>query len=738
MTGSSDASAGSSGSLRVLAAQVQGERILLRGEPQGPRPLVAGLVLRERGSGRELRVDLIAEPGKSSVSAEVEASALLVEERTAVWDIGSCGVGTADAGATEADPAFDVGMVPSVVLRRDGDLLRARLRASRSGQLSFAVDLMPPHAELRHVDVDDGVLSVAAELDRVPTPPAGTAVSLVATSRERGVEVEHPAQLDGRHVGARLPLAALVSDIPEAEYWDLSVRSDAFGPLRLGGHLDDVPDKKNVVVLPAHEESSPGGGRSLRPYFTIHNNLSVRSKPLAPPPGGAAPAAPAPRQARQLPDTAVGRFRRRVARRAAMSLARSVIRWVPGRRSRRRAPSGRPHVSIMILHGYGMGGTVRTVFNQAAWLSRTFDVEVVSQLRERDEPFFAVPPGIRLTPVDDRTEGAAGPRGLLRWVHEHTVERPSLLVHEVDVSYPRCSLWTDVQLVRYLRKRRDGILMGTRPSLNLLIGRLAAPGVITVGQEHMNFPQHNPGIAVDLHREYRRLDALTVLTNGDLEDYSRVLAGSAPRIVRIPNAVTPLTGGLSDPTSRVVVAAGRLTGQKGFDRLIPAFEQVVRAHPDWKLRIYGSGRRRAYLQRMIQKRGLQNSVRLMGRANSMGEELAKGSVYAMSSRFEGFPMVLLEAMSKALAVVSFDCPRGPADLITDGEDGLLVPNGDIDGFAQALLRLVEDEDLRRRMGAAALQTAARYGTEAVGSQWDRLLSDLLAERSSSRRPTWRS
>jgi glycosyltransferase involved in cell wall biosynthesis len=180
------------------------------------------------------------------------------------------------------------------------------------------------------------------------------------------------------------------------------------------------------------------------------------------------------------------------------------------------------------------------------------------------------------------------------------------------------------------------------------------------------------------------------------------------------------------------VAAGRLTNQKGFDRLIPAFAQVAREHPDWTLRIYGSGPHRARLQRSILERGLYNNVRLMGRANNMGEEFAKASIYVMSSRFEGFPMVLLEAMSKGLAVVTFDCPRGPSDLITPGEDGLLVPNGDIDGLAQGLLHLVEDEERRRSLGAAAVRTAGRYDAESVGRQWDDFLAGLLADHS----PSW--
>jgi glycosyltransferase involved in cell wall biosynthesis len=358
-------------------------------------------------------------------------------------------------------------------------------------------------------------------------------------------------------------------------------------------------------------------------------------------------------------------------------------------------------------------------------------VAVVSQVRSRSRPFFPVPPDVSRTGLDDRTD-AGRPRWPLRLVRDRLARLPSLLVHEADNSFARCSLWTDVQLVRYLRRQQGGILMATRPSLNLLIARLAAPGVLTVGQEHMNFAQKRPQLARDLHRYYRHLDALTVLTRGDLDDYSRVLAGSGTRIVRIPNAVSPLTGGLADPASRIVVTAGRLTHQKGFDRLIPAFEQVLRAHPDWRLRIYGSGPQRGRLQRMIRDRGLYNGVLLMGQAPSMGEELAKASIYVMSSRYEGFPMVLLEAMSKGLAVVSFDCPRGPSDLITPGEDGLLVPEGDIDGLARGLVQLIEDEEQRRRFAAAAVRTAARYEAETIGALWEEMLTGLLTERA----PSW--
>src|SRR4051812_675259 len=288
----------------------------------------------------------------------------------------------------------------------------------------------------------------------------------------------------------------------------------------------------------------------------------------------------------------------------------------------------------------------------AAELADRHDVEVVSVLRHRDEPMLPIDPRIRLRVLVDNSPGARTRRRtslnplrqLGSLTHSALGRFSSRLAHPKDVRYGTFSVRTDLALIRFVRALDPGaVVIATRPSLNLILARYAPSGVIAVGQEHMHLARHAPEMQRSFGRLYPRLDAMVTLTEADAQAY-RELLGPAARVKSVPNAV-PDVGGVRaphHPDTKVVVAAGRLAKQKGFDRLVAAWVHVARKHPDWRLHIFGHGNE-ASLQAKIDKRKLVDKVLLQGFTEEPYQRYAESAIYAMSSRYEGFPMVLLEA-----------------------------------------------------------------------------------------------
>ncbi|MEV4008328.1 glycosyltransferase [Actinomadura sp. NPDC049753] len=176
---------------------------------------------------------------------------------------------------------------------------------------------------------------------------------------------------------------------------------------------------------------------------------------------------------------------------------------------------------------------------------------------------------------------------------------------------------------------------------------------------------------------------------------------------------------------KVVVAAGRLVHAKGFDVLLRAFAPIAAEHPDWTLRVFGGGPRRDRLRALIDDLGLGGRAELRPRTRDLHAEMERAAVYALSSRREGMPMVVIEAMGMGLAVVAFDCPTGPAEMIVHGRDGLLVPAGDAGALTAALREVIADSGLRDRLGEAALRSARAHHLDRIGPRWSRLIRELV-------------
>ncbi|MEU6680244.1 glycosyltransferase family 4 protein [Streptomyces sp. NPDC046925] len=384
-------------------------------------------------------------------------------------------------------------------------------------------------------------------------------------------------------------------------------------------------------------------------------------------------------------------------------------------------------IRFLLLNAYAVGGTVRTVVNQANALAAVgHEVEIASVHRHRAAPAFPLHPGVHLHALTDTT--AAGPWGR-RHFEAWQRRRPSQLIPRAEVKFTRFSRLTDRRITRYLRSLTDGVLITTRPGLNLLSARFAPPSVLRIGQEHLHYERHKLALTHQIDLWYPRLDALTVLTEADRQTYAARLADAPVRIECIPNPLPGAAPARSPLDRPLIISAGRLVRAKGFDTLIEAFAPVARAHPHWRLRIYGSGPERGRLRALIHERHLYNHVHLMGSTPYLEAELAKASVFALASRHEGFGMVLAEAMSHGVPPVSSDCPQGPREIITGGRDGLLITPGNTAALTQALNLLIERPELRAKLGEEAALAARRYAPARIREQWESLFAELTAARS---------
>ena len=178
------------------------------------------------------------------------------------------------------------------------------------------------------------------------------------------------------------------------------------------------------------------------------------------------------------------------------------------------------------------------------------------------------------------------------------------------------------------------------------------------------------------------------------------------------------------PNRKLLLAAGRLSDQKGFDLLLLAFAELVSSHPEWDLVILSEGSRRFELEQQAQALGLNAHLHLPGRVGNVGDWYIRADIFVMSSRFEGFPNTLGEAMAHGCATVSFDCDTGPRDLIRHGVDGLLVPVGDVAALAVALHRLMTDDALREQYAKRSIEVRERFSFKRITEMWEQLFYEV--------------
>ncbi|MEU5879409.1 glycosyltransferase [Spirillospora sp. NPDC047279] len=256
------------------------------------------------------------------------------------------------------------------------------------------------------------------------------------------------------------------------------------------------------------------------------------------------------------------------------------------------------------------------------------------------------------------------------------------------------------------------------------VQRAAPPGMRVVGMVHESYAACRVAGRYDrVMRHFAGADRFLALTLADADAFARDGLGNADFI---PNALHVVPERYADLEEPVVVRLGRLDYDKGQDLLLDAWAEVAPHRPDWTLRVHGSdkcgGRERRRLERQTETLGLTGQVEWPGPTTDVGGALRAGSIFALTSREEGFPMAILEAMAHGVPCVAFDCAPGIGELITDGVDGLVVPAGNTTAFAAGLRRLIDDPELRHKMGRAARDSVQRFAPDIVADRWEELFA----------------
>jgi glycosyltransferase involved in cell wall biosynthesis len=367
----------------------------------------------------------------------------------------------------------------------------------------------------------------------------------------------------------------------------------------------------------------------------------------------------------------------------------------------RASPVGHPAPAAiaLVITSLSGGGAERVLSTLARYWARAgHDVSVVT-LADPREDVYELGPGVRRVPLDLVAPSRHVVAGLVRSSRRILVLRRTLARLRPDVVV---SFMAATNVVSLLASS------GTRARV-----------VVCERSDPRSQPTRTAWAALR-RLLYPRAAALIVQT----ESVARWARGLCPRVHVIPNSVErpPATAspGIDRGPLRLM-AVGSLRPEKGFDLLIAAFARVAAGHPQWGLTILGEGPERSHLEALVIRSRLEARVSMPGRTAEPSRHLAAAHAFALSSRREGFPNALLEAMACGLPVVAFDCPSGPAEIVEHGRNGLLVQAGDVSGLAAALDQLMSSPAERARLGESARDVAARLAPDRVLPLWDAVL-----------------
>lgn len=364
------------------------------------------------------------------------------------------------------------------------------------------------------------------------------------------------------------------------------------------------------------------------------------------------------------------------------------------------------------------GGADRVITEKANWLvEHGFDVAIVTDTQLGRPPVFPLSSKIRLIDLEVDFSKEYGHNFLMRiyfyykLMYDYRRKLEALLKNEK----PDVVITTLGREIDFLTKIKDG----SKKIGEVHTTKFFLRNFHLLERKNFLFKYLTKYFRWRLMRQAKQLDALVVLGEQHKDDWADV-----HNVCVIPNFYPFYPDVASSCDSKQVIMVGRYNDAKGYDYLIDAWEIVHKRFPDWTLQVYGSGEYYDQVVNWIAERNLGNSIILHEPTDNIMEKYLESSICVMSSRYEGFSMVLVEAMASGVPCVSFDCPYGPRNIIRNEEDGLLVDYLNSQALADGLCRLIEDENLRKRLGRKARENIKRFSKDEIMDKWSRLFYAL--------------
>lgn len=373
-----------------------------------------------------------------------------------------------------------------------------------------------------------------------------------------------------------------------------------------------------------------------------------------------------------------------------------------------RTSKGR-HIAF-VLQGLGAGGSEHIVSQLCNHCAATgWTVTLIAFEDPAARPYYHHDPAVRILPLGFKPERRGALASIAAMRARQAILRKAFAVAKPDLIV---SFLTRTNILSVLAVRGMGI--------PVIVSERNNPALQRVG----------PVWGALRRWAYPRAAGLVTMTAGAM----RYFANARPsRTWVIANPATiPETAIVRQSDGHTIGAVGRLVPQKGFDLLLDAFATVAKAVPEWRLVIWGDGPDRAALEAQRARLGLTDRVDMPGITSRPGEWISRSDLFVLSSRFEGWGLVVGEAMAAGLPVVSFDCAWGPAEMIEPGSSGVLVPDGDVDALAEALIALTRDGNRRAALGDAARERMQAFSPQSILAQWQSVITEVVEQREPAR------